>query len=318
MKIIEKNFVFEGTEAVPSCHASSVLVDDSGKKLVAYFAGTAEGERDVLIYCSRYENGKWSAPYAVTPDGGVQHWNPVLFSDDGKTVTLFYKYSFPIADWYTRVMTSTDFGKTWTWPRELIEGDRSGGRGPVKNKPLRISNGNILAPGSTERGPWRCFIDVFDGNSWEKCDIPVNVDSVGEVNVIQPTLWESEPGHIHALMRSNRGRMYRSDSNDFGKTWCEIYQTDMPNPNAGFDCVRLSDGRIVLVCNPVGENFGERSPLSVFLSTDNGVTFTKALDLETEQGCGEFSYPAIICHGDRLHVTYTYKRKKIVYLEISL
>ena len=119
MKIIEKTFVFEGTDDLPSCHASTVLVDNEGRKLVAYFAGTNEGEADVLIYCSRYENGEWCAPYAVTPDAGIQHWNPVLFSDDGKTVTLFYKYGFPIADWHTRVMTSTDFGRSWTAPASL-------------------------------------------------------------------------------------------------------------------------------------------------------------------------------------------------------
>ena len=195
-------------------------------------------------------------------------------------------------------------------------GDVSGGRGPVKNKPIRISNGNILAPGSTEKGAWRCFIDIFDGKEWRKRNIPVTLDGAEQINVIQPTLWESEAGYIHALVRSNQGKIYRSDSNDYGESWSPIYETGMPNNNSGIDCVKLEDGRVVLVCNPVEKNWGPRTPLSVYSSSDNGKTFKKELDLETAEG--GFAYPAIIEANGKLHITYTYNRKKIVYCEVEI
>ena len=315
MKLIKQEFIFGEPLPTPECHASTILAREDGTKLAAWFAGTKEANPDVLIFVSSFDGECWSAPRAVTPELGIQHWNPVLFEMNGEVV-LFYKMGYPIADWHTRYITSKDFGETWSEPRELVEGDASGGRGPVKNKPIRISNGNILAPGSTEKGPWRCFVDIFDGKEWHKKDLPVELENAEKVNVIQPTLWESEAGNIHALVRSNIGRIYRSDSKDYGETWSPIYPTDMPNNNSGIDCVKLSDGRIVLICNPIEKNWGPRTPLSVFVSEDNGVSFKKELDLETEEG--GFAYPSVIELGGILHIVYTYNRKKIVCAEIEL
>ncbi|MBR2338031.1 MAG: exo-alpha-sialidase [Clostridia bacterium] len=318
MKQITKEFIFGEPLPVPENHASTILVHEDGTKLAAWFGGTKEGRPDVVIWVSRCVNGVWTQPKTVTPEyeKGVQHWNPVLFSTGEKGVLLFYKMGYPISDWHTRFLASYDFGESWSEPTELVPGDTSGGRGPVKNKPIRLSNGRILAPASTEQGAWRCFIDRFDGVQWGKSHIPVELPDADGVNVIQPTLWESRPGVVHALMRSNRGRLYRSDSTDGGETWSPIYPTEMPNNNSGIDCVRLEDGRVVLVCNPVGEDCGKRSPLSVFVSADNGKTFVKAADLETIDG--EFSYPAIVAVGSRIHITYTHKRQKIVYCEFEM
>ncbi|MEA4890923.1 MAG: exo-alpha-sialidase [Clostridiaceae bacterium] len=64
---------------------------------------------------------------------------------------------------------SDDNGESFEEEQELIPGDR-GGRGPVKNKPVRLKNGRILAPASTEQGIWKAFADISDdeGKSWRK------------------------------------------------------------------------------------------------------------------------------------------------------
>jgi predicted neuraminidase len=90
----------------------------------------------------------------------------------------------------------------------------------------------------------------------------------------------------------------------------------MPNNNSGIDCVKLSDGRIVLICNPIEKNWGPRTPLSVFVSDDNCVTFKKELDLETDEG--GFAYPSVVENGGCLHIVYTYNRKKIVHAVIEI
>ena len=56
--------------------------------------------------------------------------------------------------------------------------------------------------------------------------------------MIQPTLWEDSTG-VHMLIRSNAGKIYKSDSTDFGMTWCKAYETPYPNPNSGIDLVKL-------------------------------------------------------------------------------
>ena len=49
---------------------------------------------------------------------------------------------------------------------------------------------------------------------------------------------------------------------------------------------------------------------------DNGITFEKVFDLETQPG--EFSYPSIVCRENRLLIVYTHNRKKIAFCDVEL
>ena len=310
MKLIKKEFIFE-TAPFKQCHASTIVL--CGEiKLAAWFGGEKESTSDVRIWYSRQENGIWSYPEAIPAVCDLPHWNPVLFETAPGEITLFYKIGVSVPEWKTYFTVTRDGGHTWTAPIPLVEGDEGDGRGPVKNKPLRHSSGILLAPASTERGAWRAFIDRFDGEKWEKSPIPVPNDG-SRLNMIQPTLWEDNSGNVHALMRSQNGFIYRSDSEDGGKTFSPAYPTEMLNNNSGIDCVKTENGRVALLCNPVGRG---RTPLSLLISRDGGNSFDKCLDLETEGG--EFSYPAVISRGNKLFVTYTYDRKTIAYAEIEI
>lgn len=133
--------------------------------------------------------------------------------------------------------------------------------------------------------------------------------------VIQPMLWESSPGHIHMLLRSTRGAIFRSDSIDYGATWSVARATSLPNNNSGIDLVSMQDGTLILALNPVNGNGGKRYPLSLIASQDNGESWLPLLDLESDRG--EYSYPAIISEGGVVHITYTWNRKNIVYCRLQ-
>ena len=53
----------------------------------------------------------------------------------------------------------------WTAPIELVKGD-IGGRGPVRNKPIRLSNGTIAAPSSIERNDAAAPGSKFGSRLW--------------------------------------------------------------------------------------------------------------------------------------------------------
>ena len=200
-----------------------------------------------------------------------------------------------------------------------MPGDISGGRGPVKNKPIRLKDGTVLAPASTEiDGEWRAFVDIStdDGATWTKT---ANVDSKYctwfKVPMIQPTLWQSADGSVHMLTRTKVGKIYRSDSYDNGKTWCRAYATKLPNNNSGIDLDTDDQGRIFLAYNNIGLP-GIRTPLVLSVSTDDGKTFTKIKTFE--KGLAEYSYPSVVVKGDTIHITYTYERDYIAYWQIKI
>ncbi|MDO4179215.1 MAG: sialidase family protein [Phascolarctobacterium sp.] len=316
------------------CHASTVLPLDNGDVLCAWFGGTHEGKADVGIYFSKRMQGVWREPMLLVA-GSEANWNPVLYQKENGKLLLFYKEGERIAAWKTYVKESSDLGETWSEARELVLGDESGGRGPVRNKLCKLKTGRLLAGASTEHGIWQAFADISDddGATWHKSsdiciqgltyaagektaesNIAVSLQSFYGRGVIQPSLWEDDGG-VHMLLRSSEGFVYRADSTDAGETWTDAYPLCLPNNNSGLDLAQSSDGTLFLVCNPVAANWGVRSPISLFKSTD-GLAWTKLLDFETEPS--EFSYPAIVCRGSKLYITYTYRRENIAYVEVEL
>lgn len=313
------DFVFGDDRPFPECHASTLVETEQGRLICAWFGGTKEKADDVAIWQSRFMGGNWSTPVRVAKVNETAHWNPVLFRDPARGTYLFFKVGREIPFWETNWAETRDDGATWSVPVELVPHDQ-GGRGPVKNKPIVLSDGSWLAGASTEYKGWKPFADRSEdgGKTWVRsADFVIDRAAIPGEGAIQPALWESKPGHVHALLRTAAGKIGRADSTDYGRTWMPVYLTDMPNNNSGIDVLRLEDGRLLLVYNPVMKNWGGRSPLNLAISKDNGETWSDLASLEDEPNV-EFSYPAIVRTSAGVAISYTWKRQRIRCWQISL
>ncbi|MDH3650891.1 MAG: exo-alpha-sialidase [Saprospiraceae bacterium] len=313
---ITQSFVFEEA-SFPQCHASTLVETPEGI-VVAWFGGTHEKHEDVGIWVSRLENEEWTPPQEVA--NGMQHmdkrypcWNPVLYYDDDLGTLLFFKVGPSPREWWGEWMSSPDLGKTWSKPVRLPEDIL----GPVKNKPIRLSNGKLLCGSSTEHDGWKVHVELYDPQigTWLRRAVP----SDSTLQVIQPSLIQHEDGRIQMLCRSRNNVVTNSWSEDDGMTWSSMEATTLPNPNSGIDGAIDPSGTIWLLYNPTtitkGEWGGSRWPLTLAKSTD-GVDWQKVIDLEYEPG--EYSYPAIVTSSDgTIHMTYTWKRQRIKYVRIS-
>jgi predicted neuraminidase len=315
------DFVFGAERPFKSCHASTLVQAANGDLLCAWFGGTEEGANDVGIWMSRFSEGRWSEPTRAAKVEEKAHWNPVLFRD-GDDVVLFFKVGLNVPVWSTYWQRSSDNGATWSKAVELVPGD-VGGRGPVKDKPIVLTDGAWLAPASVETEErWDPFADRSEdhGKTWTRSEFwKIDKATMPGIGAIQPTLWEDAPGKVHALMRTGSGHIWRCDSEDGGKTWGAVYATELPNNNSGIDLLRLEDGRLVLVFNPVGKRGGPRTPLDLAVSADNAKTWKTVAHLESDPDLeSEYSYPAIIRTKTGLAVSYTWKRERIRCWQIPL
>ena len=342
LKQLDQSLLFSPEQvAFDSCHASTLVMLPGGDKLVAFFAGSREGGSDTAIWLVRQQSGNWCKPGRIINRPGVPCWNPVLYFADG-VVWLFYKTGANPQCWVTEVAQSSDQGLSWSAGQPLIYGTKEP-RGPVKNKILCLGNGDWLAPNSIETGcRWDVRVDRSQdhGVTWTESLVPFAHRLPGNTaapewegletgvlwendtstslqwdGVIQPSLWESQPGCVHMLMRSTRNVLFRSDSADNGCDWCEAYPTPLPNNNSGIDLAKAGT-TLVLVYNPVSGNWGARTPLSVALSQDNGETWSSPFHLET--AAGEYSYPAVVYQGGLLHISYTWNRCSVAYRCLQL
>ncbi|ATP59094.1 sialidase [Pedobacter ginsengisoli] len=302
------------------CHASTLVEIDGGKLMAAWFGGSHEGSKDVRIWLSVNEHGKWTSPVAVA-DGKVNGewsyplWNPVLFKTKKGRIFLFYKEGPSPREWWGMVQTSDDNGKTWSAKSRLPEGVL----GPIKNKPIELADGTILSPSSTETDEkWSVHIEksTDGGKTW--VIIPVDPDS--KFDVIQPSILVYGGKKLQILCRSKQGAVVESWSDDNGKTWGKLNATTLMNPNSGTDAQTLKNGTHMIVYNPTvpgKEWFNGRYKLNVALSED-GKNWADILKLEDGDTKKEFSYPAIIQSKDgKVHITYTFDRRNIKHVVLQ-
>jgi predicted neuraminidase len=175
----------------------------------------------------------------------------------------------------------------------------------TQNKPLFLPSGRMIVP---------LYSDGFDfslmaitdngGKNWIYSEPLVSLGGV------QPTLVQRKDGTIVTYMRDNGPppqRLLTSTSEDEGITWAPVTDSEIPNPGAGSDIVKLSDGRWLLANNDT-EN--DRNSLALYLSADEGKNWRILFHLERDLREGSdirAHYPAIIQgkNGD-IHLTYSY------------
>jgi predicted neuraminidase len=303
---VASEFIYEQAP-FPSCHASTILETAPDRLLAAWFGGTAEGNKDVAIWLSRRDGSSWSPPERVAEEKGQPCWNPVLFRERASgEVLLYYKAGPSPQTWSGFYKRSRDggatFGDSYILPAGLL--------GPIKNKPVQLADGTILAPTSTESyKTWAAWVErsTDGGRSWTRQGPIAHPEN--PYGVIQPSILQRRDGSLMMVMRSRGiGQICQATSTDQGRTWSPASEIEsLPNPNSGIDAVTLADGRQALVYNPVHQG---RTPLALALSDDDGRSWKIARTLEDEPG--EYSYPAIIQTGDgAVHITYTWKRQRI-------
>jgi predicted neuraminidase len=315
----------------PSSHASTIVELKSGDLMAAWFTGSHEGAADVVIRGARFTQGAWTAPVELARAEHVPCWNPVLFHTADGRLWLYYKFGLSPDTWAGARKSSDDEGLTWSKEERLPDGIL----GPIKDKPLILSDGTIVSGSSVEHGSWTVWIERSSdgGKTWTKVGpivLPESVDASADngqeshafhfqkkktVGIIQPTIVQIDSMHLrfYARSKSRAERIAASDSFDAGLTWSVPHFIDLPNPNAGIDAVRLRDGRIVLAFNNSNQL---RTPLNLAVSTD-AEHFRIFKTLEGEPG--EYSYPAIIqaANGDLL-LTYTWCRETIKFIRLPL
>jgi predicted neuraminidase len=167
-------------------------------------------------------------------------------------------------------------------------------------KPTVLPSGRILLPLYSDTFSISIMAISDDrGQTWYASE-PL----VGWGN-IQPTVLRRDDGTLVAYMRENgiTDRIRVAESQDDGLTWSSVSSSELSNPGAGIDGVRLANGHWLLVYNDTTRG---RHSLAVAVSDDEGRSWRHRRHLEREQG-SSFHYPAVIQSRDGLlHAVYSY------------
>ena len=348
----------------PSNHAASLIQLKNGDLLCAWFAGLEEGSSDIHIAGARLPKGedRWEFMGQLSEDPDCSEQNPCFFQQDDGALWLLHtaqqsRGKMTVEEWerlrqagkvqgnfsmqetaQIRRRLSRDNGRAWG-PTEVFCGNPgSFCRHPI----LQLSNGDWLFPMwysvATEEAGKQYGADYSvvrlsadQGRSWQEVEIPQGVRRV-HMSVV-----ETRPGRCLAFFRSRAAdRIYKSVSQDFGRTWTAPVPTALPNNNASIQAALLPSGAVAIIYNeyafadqdgPV-EWPGLRWSVTVAVTEDEGETFPWKRILEPGTGfCGAanqarnaaFEYPAILVGRDgAIHAAYSaFDRKCIRYARFT-
>lgn len=346
-------------------HASNLIELENGDILCVWFAGLSEGASDVKIAISRLDKGAdhWTQPQLITDDYERSEQNPSLFQGPDGMLWLMHtaqlsRGKMTNEEWAeklkrgevkghfsmqetaeVRLRTSKDNGHSWSEMTSLFTKPGAFCRHPI----LVMSNGEWIFPmwysqgeedaSKPQYGGDYSVVQVSgdEGKTWQEYEVP------GSVRRVHMSIVETRPGHLVAFFRSRSAdRIYRSFSEDYGRTWSEPKALGLPNNNASIQAIRLQSGAIALIYNeakggddPTAVKWGApRVPVVIALTYDEGESFPYKRVIEPGDGyAGEsnrrlnhtYHYPCIMQSRDGdIHVSYTWHgRDCIMYHRIS-
>lgn len=298
-----KQPVFEQLYDRPLAHCATLAQLPDGALLAAWFGGAYETAPDVAILAARWDPAaeRWSQPAVIAEVPGKSLGQPVFVVRPDGELWFFYVVNMG-ADWTTAQpfwRRSADGGATWNEPRQLMDYP-----GLMFRSRVVVLPGRIILPAYDEN-TWesRMLISDDDGHTWRLGDPIVTPNGNIHACIVQRS-----DGALVAYLRPGvgGGELWRTTSSDGGDTWTPPTLTGLPNPNSGFDLLRLASGRLALAYNPSATL---RTPLCVALAGEDE-RWGQPRTLEDEHA--EFSYPALLQAADgRIHLVYTYRREHI-------
>ncbi|WP_461536523.1 exo-alpha-sialidase [Spongorhabdus nitratireducens] len=345
------DFVLTGS---PECHSSCLHQTADGQVHAVWIGGAEHAAVDACVWGAVYNlsanswgnkvliaNGQEDAMSACLSEAAKYPcWDPVLYQEQEQLI-LFYKIGINPRQWHGVFKISNDNGISWEPAVKLngrldFEGvENKSPRGPA-HKPQRTQNGCLICASSAELKEensgtikW-CGIHLellpsgaAFNSSWKTVQLQ---DDPYKFFPIHPVLLKKEERQWIMLCRSRSDtgkRIIQSISNDDCESWSTFTAIDsLPNPDANFDAIRLTDGRYFLVYNhavkQAGINRTGRHLLNAAISED-ALAWEPILTLEHDESEKlEYSYPSVIqTHDGLIHISYTWERRGIKHVTLS-
>lgn len=308
-------------------HAAFLHLLSDGALVCAWFGGTLEGKSDISIFASVLPKGasQWGPPQRLSFDPAHSEQNPVLFTAPDGRLWLFHT-SQPSGNQDECRIRMAEIRRNASDPLTLTAAE---GRyldlphGCFVRAPMVVRDDGawllpifrcVQRPGQKWNGSHDTAavgVSLDQGETWRLEDLG---QSIGCVHMSPVSLGEAR---LAAFFRRRQADwVYRTESLDGGRSWSVPQPTDVPNNNSSIAAMRLGDGRIAMICNPVSaaqsadrrsslyDELGEddsrpdadptggcvpiwgvpRAPVALCLSEDGGKTFTVRLLIEDGPG----------------------------------
>lgn len=226
----------------------------------------------------------------------------------------------------TFAVRSGDGGRTWGEPIRLIDrfvpnlGPQPAGAGRL------IMPGGVVYPYTDDPEgvadwtwsslPGLPHDHVDDSAGFQRC----LRESPAEHGYCEGSMFVTDDGVVHMMLRTNGPRLAVTESADNGLTWSRPMPTDFSDNASRHQFGRLPDGRFFALSTPRPDNLWQRTPLVLALGTD-GVVFDRHFIVGDEPNRpprlpgmhkgGRYGYPYMTVCGDTVVVLYSVSKEDV-------
>ncbi len=264
----------------------------------------------------------------TSPDGGMT-WGPVFAIDDGDTSNPAVSHGVLLShagklwafhgafynrmqDVHTRAFVLDEASSSWQ-PRGIVAED---GFWPLQ-EPLKMDDGHWIMAGISVAGGYGgsndpAAVAINPGDDFTKWEVlripkPENLEMWGESTVIV------DGPEVLCIARWKEPVALAALSKDYGRTWTETRETNLPmaasKPYGGI----LSTGQRYLVGTSTADSGNRRSPLTIAVSRPSEKVFCRVFRIRdaVHEGPGEsdpncrLSYPYAVEHKGNLYMIYS-------------
>jgi len=290
-------------------HASSIE-EHNGQIYLSWYAYEEKEHTHGQIVISKFskEIGDWTKGKFIFPDyDKASCGNPVIFSFAGKLHIFFVVLRggyWDKAQIYTSTMNDDE---SWTNPERV---NTEAGI-MVRHRP--IINQDQATICAYDEKTMSTILYKFSSNlkSWTKFSEFSGEYIQGDILQFSPKEWQ-----MYLRAAGDNTHVMKALSANGGATWEIARDTPLLCPLSGIAAIKLSNDQI-LVCNNHTEQH-KRNPLSLSLSSSKGVSFELG-PYHIDKSPIELSYPSLLQDSDgNIHISYTYNRKMIKHILISV
>ena len=278
----------------------SLAISPNGRMWATWYASKTPGEdtNNYVVVATSGDSGKtWAETFVIDPDGEgpVRAFDPELWLDPDGRLWSFWAQAIghdgTVSGVWTRTTDNPDAAlPNWSSPKRLCDG-------------IMMCKPTVLSTWAQTDSSARTMVSTNHGDSWHirgACHIPKDVRTFDEHMIV-----ERKDNSLWMLARTRYG-IGESSSTDAGKTWATLSPSDIQHPPARFFIRRLISGHLLLVKHgPIDQQI-ERSHLTAFISTDDGLTWKGGLLIDERK---RVSYPDGQQTPDgRIFIIYDYAR----------
>ncbi|MBN2290935.1 MAG: exo-alpha-sialidase [Pirellulales bacterium] len=324
---IHRTVIEQAREKVPRSDTASVVELSPGHFMMVYHrfrasrhGGSDFGQCSIWAQWSQDGGRRWTGAREIITarDDDINVQAPAICRLPDGELLLLANHAHGKSSTTMELHRSKDNGRTWKFDQALWKKSKGQWLQGGNSQLLLLSCGRLIfgvhggtgSQGKQKNDAW-CMMSDNRGRTWHRSEDTIVLPMRG---AMEASITELASGELLMSLRTQLGGPFLTRSTDRGENWSPAQPSGLVGPESS-TCLRRIPGTDILVLFWNGSqylqghhHYGERTPLSVAISHDEGHNWRKIGNLETDPDAEFTNLDCFFAKSGDAIVTYSVTR----------